>query len=156
MKIFKKILKKTFSNESGNILVLFALMLTFVVLFLAFSIDIGMAVMRRGDLMEIGQIMRDARLDQIEIIWHADFPEQAFDRIVKEYGIKNGLKYSQIHTEFSEENNLGYDGRRYTADIILEDTYDCNALALIGIHQIPISVKISGSAYKYGWGVWRR
>ena len=147
-------MKKLFKEERGDILILFAFSLIFLVGMVALGTDVGLLAVKRAQLMEVGQIMRDARLEQNELLWNASNPGQAFDQCVREYGIKNGLSSSQIQTTYQTVENTSTD-RQYNVSIILHDTYHCTTLRLFGFNQIPINVTINGSAYEYNsGGVW--
>ena len=147
-------LRKRFRGERGDILILFALTLVFLVGMVALATDVGLLAIRRAQLMEVGQIMRDARLEQSEMIWNADNPGAAFDQIVREYGLKNGLRSDQIQTTYTVVENSST-RRESKVTMIFRDTYPCTTLRLFGFDRIPIVVKIDGSAMSYNsGGVW--
>lgn len=147
-------IQKFFREEKGDILILFALTLVFLVGMVALATDVGLLAVKRAHLMEVGQIMRDARLEQSELIWNADRPDVAFDQIVREYGEKNGLRDDQIQTIYTVVENTST-ARACKVTMIFHDTYSCTTLRLFGFDQIPITVKIDGSAMKSsGGGVW--
>ncbi|MBE6829895.1 MAG: hypothetical protein E7519_06765 [Ruminococcaceae bacterium] len=141
-------------EERGDILILFALTLVFLVGMVALSTDVGLLAVRRAHLMEVGQVMRDARLEQSEMIWNANDPGATFDQFVRDYGIKNGLRSDQIKTTYKVVENSA-NRRECAVTMTLHDTYECTTLRLFGFDQVPITVKIDGSAYKYdNNGVW--
>jgi Flp pilus assembly protein TadG len=147
-------LRKFLTEEQGDILILFALSLVFLVGMVALATDIGLLAIKRAQLMEVGQIVRDARLEQTQLIWDANNPTQTFDQYVREYGIKNGLNSGQIETKYEVVDNTAT-RRESKVTIILHDTYQCTTLRLFGFNQIPINVTINGSAYEYNSnGVW--
>lgn len=148
-------LRKRFREERGDILILFALTLVFLVGMVSLATDVGLLAIRRAQLMEVGQIMRDARLEQSELIWNADDPGTVFDQIVREYGLKNGLRSDQIQTTYAVVENSST-RRECKVTMIFRDTYSCTTLRLFGFDRIPIVVKIDGSAMSYNsGGVWR-
>lgn len=147
-------MKKFFRGERGDILVLFALTLVFLVGMVALATDVGLLAVKRAHLMEVGQIMRDARLEQSELVWDAQDPAAAFDNIVREYGEKNGLRDDQIETTYTTTQDTST-ARACQVTMIFHDTYSCTTLRLFGYNHIPITVKIDGSATKSsGSGVW--
>lgn len=147
-------LRESFQKERGDILILFALTLVFLVGMIALATDVGLLAIRRAHLMEVGQIMRDARIEQSELIWSANDPGQAFDQIVREYGLKNGLQSNQIETAYKTVESTST-RRECSVTMIFHDTYTCTTLRLFGFDQIPITVKIDGSAMEYNsGGVW--
>ncbi|CDZ23480.1 putative membrane protein [[Clostridium] cellulosi] len=147
-------MKRYFSEERGNIAVLFAFVFIVLVGMAAMATDIGLLAIKRARLMEIGQIMRDARFEQSQLIWEADDPAQKFDEIVREYGIKNGLRDDQIQTEYTTVENSR---TRRECKVVMKftDTYKCTTLRLFGLNEVPIKVTINGSAYEQNSnGVW--
>ena len=140
-------MKKLLKNESGNILILFALTFTFLVGFISIAADVGLMYTERSKLLEIGNLMRDARFQQTEIIWNSNNPAYTFDSLVKEYGVKNGLSTSQIKTEYRVIEN-SYTTRRVEVDITLTSVYNCTTLRLFGYNNITITELIEGSGYK--------
>lgn len=141
--LIKSLLKK----ESGNILILFALTFTFLVGFISIAADVGLMYAERSRLLEIGNLMRDARFQQSEIIWNASNPAYSFDSLVREYGIKNGLTNDQIKTVYTAVEN-STTTRRANVDIILTSTYKCTTLRIFGYNEITIKEVINGSGYK--------
>lgn len=145
---------KLFKKEQGDVLILFAFSLVILVGMTALATDVGLLAIKRAELMEIGQVMRDARLDQTEQIWNANNPADTFDDIVREYGMLNGLDSSQISTTYKVVNRTSTK-REHEVSIILSDTYQCTTLRLFGLKDIPIDVVINGSAFKENsGGVW--
>ncbi len=155
-KLLKQTFMKAYKNEDGNIIIIFAMTFMVIIAFVTFSTDIAMAMSRRSELMEIGQIMREVRFEQSEVIWNSDNPEETFDKMVREYGKKNGLSDSQINTKYEEIYTGTYGKRTFNVDITLTDSYECTTLSLFGINNIPIKVTIKGYAEKSkNSGVWR-
>lgn len=147
-------MKRYFSEERGNIAVLFAFVFIVLVGMAAMATDVGLLAIKRARLMEIGQIMRDARFEQYQMIWEADDPAKKFDEIVREYGIKNGLRNDQIKTEYIKVADR-WDYRECKVNMIFTDTYKCTTLRLFGLDEVPIKVTITGSAYESNTGgVW--
>lgn len=148
-------MRKLFNNERGNIAVISAFVFVALVGIAALATDIGLLAIKRARLMEIGQIMRDARFEQYQMIWEADDPAKAFDKIVREYGEKNGLRDNQIKTKYiAKKNDWNY--RECEVYMYFTDTYKCTTLRIFGLDEVPINVTITGYAYENNDnGVWR-
>lgn len=134
-------------GEDGNILILSALIFTFLIAFVAIAVDIGIMYTNRTKLLEIGNLMRDARFQQTEFLWNSYNPAYDFDSLVKEYGLKNGLTKEQIKTVYRIIENTKTT-RRVEVDIELTSIYKCTTLKLFGYNEIVLKEKIEGYGYK--------
>ena len=152
--------KEASKNERGDVLILFALLFTVMVLFLAFAVDLGMMYTRRLKMYEMGHIMRETRFtknqDTTGVFLNSENPGKEYADNFNEYARKNGFK-GEITVEYNETHpsNFNYKKRQYTINMRLKEVYKPKILGLINIKEVPIVVEIKGSGFKeYGGTVW--
>ncbi|WP_350343110.1 hypothetical protein PRVXT_002390 [Proteinivorax tanatarense] len=140
-------------NESGDILVLFAGTFILLIVFLGLATDVVLAFNERDKLIEVGNLIRDARFDLSEELWNSYHPEQTMREIAQDIAEQNGLERNQVDVIWREVETTH---RRRTADItvILTDTYQCTTLRMLGINELPIQVTIPGRQFKERNRVW--
>ena len=138
---------KYIKRETGNILIIFAMTFTALVGFLGIATDVGLMYAQKTRLLEIANLIRDARFQQIEIIWNSTTPAATFDSIVREYGLKNGLNTSQITTQYVVKTNTTTT-REVDVYIYITSTYNCSALKLFGYNNVTLKETIKGYAIK--------
>ena len=138
---------KWIEKESGSVLIMFAFLFTFLMIFLALSTDIVMAFNHRDYLNEIGHMMREARFDLNEEIWNSEDPRGTLLEVSREIGRANGLRDDQIHVLWEETTNNPMQ-RNANVSVIIEDTYETSTLSMFGIKKLPIRVVIKGYQFK--------
>ena len=157
----KKNINKISNSEKGDLMIMFAFMFTILVIFLSFAVDLGMMYMQRLKMYEIGHIMRETRFTKnqhiTEVYMNSEYPGEKFAQNFVDYARKNGFKggitvtYREAHPSSIPANR-----RDYKIDMLLEEKYKTTALGVIGIKEVPISVKIEGSGTReYGYEIWR-
>lgn len=145
---------KEIKKEDGAILILFAVSLSFLIVFTALTTDIIFAYNRKDHLNEVGQMMREARFDFAEEVWNAYDPQAKLEEISRDIGRRNGLRDDQVQIIW-QEVPLSRTRREAKIDVIITDTYETTTLKMLGIQEIPIKVVIKGHQSKYhGNGVW--
>lgn len=148
--MFKNVKK----NERGNITILFAFILILLMVFLGLSIDVALAFNKRDKLIEVGNLIRDARFDLSEELWHAYYPESVLREIARDIAVKNNLSPNQVDVKW-KETTYNTSQRVAQIDIIMTDVYKCTILKLFGVNELPIKVVIPGSQDKKANVVWR-
>ncbi len=148
--MFKNVKK----NERGNITILFAFILILLMIFLGLSIDVALAFNKRDKLIEVGNLIRDARFDLSEELWHAYYPESVLREIARDIAVKNNLSPNQVDVKW-KETTYNTSQRVAQIDIIMTDVYKCTILKLFGVNELPIKVLIPGSQDKKANVVWR-
>lgn len=146
--------KKFKKNEKGNITILFALTIMLLMVLLGLSIDVALAFNKRDKLIEVGNLIRDARFDLSEELWHAYYPESVLREIARDIAVKNNLSPNQVDVKW-KETTYSTSQRVAQIDIIMTDVYECTILKLFGVNELPIKVIIPGSQYKKANKVWR-
>lgn len=149
-------LTKFRNNENGDILLLFAGTLILVIVFLGLSTDVILAFNKRDKLIEIGKLISEARIDLGDEFWHSEDPQSTLKEIAWEIAKRNGLEKNQVDVKWivkQEASNF----RVIEINIVLNDVYKCSTLKMIGINELPITVKTKGAQDKYTGGVpiWR-
>ena len=146
--------KKFKKNEKGNITILFAFVLILLMVLLGLSIDVALAFNKRDKLIEVGNLIRDARFDLSEELWHAYYPESVLREIARDIAVKNNLSPNQVDVKWKETYN-NTSKREAQIDVIMTDVYECTILKLFGVDELPIKVIIPGFQYKKANVVWR-
>ncbi|QQY80126.1 putative Flp pilus-assembly TadE/G-like protein [Keratinibaculum paraultunense] len=146
--------KKFKKNEKGNITILFALTIMLLMVLLGLSIDVALAFNKRDKLIEVGNLIRDARFDLSEELWHAYYPESVLREIARDIAVKNNLSPNQVDVKW-KETTYSTSQRVAQIDIIMTDVYECTILKLFGVNELPIKVIIPGSQDKKANVVWR-
>lgn len=144
---------KSKKNESGDIIILFAGTLILLIVFLGLSTDVILAFNKRDRLIEIGNLMKDARFDLGEELWNSNYPESTLREITLDIAAKNGLNSEQVDVKWipTRENETL---RAADVKITLTDKYECTVLKMLGINELPIKVKIDGEQFKSGTRIW--
>lgn len=146
-------LRKIRESENGDILVLFAGVIIILIMFLALSTDVILAYSKKDKLVEIGNLMKDARFDLGEELWNADVPQDKLREISWEIAKRNGLTVDQMKIEWTPvKNNPNI--REAKTVVTLTDEYECTTLKMLGIDKLPIKVVVEGSQVKYGSMIW--
>lgn len=146
-------LRKMKKNENGDILVLFSGVIIILIIFLGLSTDVILAYSKKDKLVEIGNLMKDARFDLGEELWNADVPQDKLREISWEIAKRNGLTVDQMKIEWTPvKNNPNI--REAKTVVTLTDEYECTALKMLGIDKLPIKVVVEGSQVKYGSMIW--
>lgn len=146
-------LKNMKRNENGDIIILFAFTIIILIGFLGLSTDVVLAFNKKSKLVEIGQLMKDARFDLGEELWQADYPEDKLREISLEISRRNGLSDDQVEIEWVPvKRNESI--RQAKVKITLTDNYECTSLKILGINDLPIKVVTEGSQVKYGFNLW--
>lgn len=149
-------IKKFLKNEKGDILIIFALIFTLFLGFLAFVVDIGMMYLYRARMLEIAHIMRDTRFTKnthiTELIYNSNTPGKYLADMLSDYARKNGFR-GKITITF-EEDVPTTNKRNYTIKIELEDEYKTTVLRALGINEMNVKITVNGSAWKEGTNIW--
>ena len=114
---------------------------------LGLSIDVALAFNKRDKLIEVGNLIRDARFDLSEELWHAYYPESVLREIARDIAVKNNLSPNQVDVKW-KETTYSTSQRVAQIDIIMTDVYECTILKLFGVNELPIKVIIPGSQDK--------
>ncbi|QEY35676.1 hypothetical protein FL966_11745 [Caproiciproducens galactitolivorans] len=147
--------KKT--NEKGSISVLFAFLFVALMLFTSFATDAGMLYYQQLRLKEVGNVIREARLNNETVLQNSTHPAETLERLAKDYAVKNGLRADQVTVDFADlENESTYTHRYYEMNIYLTDTYQYKALSILGFREQKIRVTIHGYGdVENSAGVWK-
>ena len=141
-------LNKFLKKEKGDVMILFAGVFIILLIFLGLSTDVILAFSQRDRLVEIGNSMRDARVDLGVEVWNSPYPEHLLRELTVDIGVRNGLRPDQITTKWNVKDETNT--RRDVGVIIeLTDVYECSTLKMLGIKELPIKVVIGGSQYRY-------
>ncbi|WP_093371900.1 hypothetical protein [Tindallia magadiensis] len=142
-------------KEKGEILVLFAIGFTVLLLFTSLAIDLALALMHRDRVKEVAVMARETRMDfGGHEMWMSENPNSVYTDLATDIAVRNGMSPSQVRTEFEHTENT-ISRRSARANVIMEDTYETTTLRIIGIEEIPITVRVDGTMLKSGGGrVW--
>ena len=144
-------------NEKGSISVLLAFFLVAILLFAGFAVDVGMLYYKQLRLKEVGNMIRNARLNEETILQNSSQPNTDLNSLACSYAELNGLKPGQVSADFEDLPAQSTDTyRKYQLNIYLTDTYQFTTLRLLGFNQQNIQVTIHGYGYiQDGNGVWK-
>ena len=151
-------MKKMLKEEKGDIAILFALMFTVLVGFISLAVDFGAMYYERSQMMEIGQIIRDARFTEggpiSELALNSETPGPVFLQEFSRYAALNNF-HGTIEVDYKEQYLPSINTRRYSIDLTLSKEYTpVGLLTMIKSDPIPIKVKIEGSGHRAGYNIW--
>ncbi|SDY72065.1 TadE/TadG family type IV pilus assembly protein [Tindallia californiensis] len=141
-------------NEKGEVLVLFAIGFTILLLFTSLAIDFAMALVYRDRVKEVAVMARETRMDFGSVeMWNAADANVVYRELAVDIADRNGMKAVQVKTEYDETETTS--SKRFAkANVIMTDTYECTALKIIGIDEIEIKVRVDGSQTNSGSNLW--
>lgn len=146
-------------REEGAALVLFAFCITILLFFTALAVDVGILNMKRGNMMNLCQEMRKARLDAVDYILNSDDPARMIYDISNRCAVENGFSgklkvYYQETTNPSVPTSNWVDGRTYKVRIELTQShrYIFFPAVFAGASEKAVSVVLDGSEEKTSGG----
>lgn len=157
-------------NENGAIAIVFAVAFSTLLIFLAFASDLAFAFSRKAELLEVANLVRDARLALIDESWNAEDPEKVILNMGRDILDENGLDPNKITIRWREGSQVccelekkqkcsmalgygkgissyqpyDYNKRCARVWIAVHDTYQTQFLRMVGIESIPVSIEIEG------------
>lgn len=136
-------------KENGNTTVLFASLIVILIGFIGMAIDIGIVYMRRSDLGNLCQLIRDDRFTHQDSIRFADNPGASTYEIVADAMKDNNFK-GEIKVYFFEKKpEPNY--RKYITRVELSEDVPVYFLKLFGLKSFKIKAYIDGED-NYGEG----
>ncbi len=145
----KRKISTFFQNSEGNMLILFACFFVVLTFFLGLSLDIGMIYMKRGEMQNLCQIIREDRFTYQDSVRYADNPGQACYELVCGTASQNGFA-GEVKVYFQEEPPA-YNYRHYRVRTELIDWYSFTFGRLLGIDETELHVTLdSGESYGEG------
>lgn len=137
-----KRIRKSFSREDGNILIMFAGSLVLIFFMIGILLDLGMIYMRKNDMMDLCQLAREKRFTYQEKIRYADNPGECTYQIVSNSIRENGFN-GQIEVYFYE-TEPDWSFREYRVGTKLSEEYSFTFLRLFGFSTTTISTYVEG------------
>lgn len=144
--------KDVFSKEEfGSVVVLFALLLTVIVFFVGIAVDLSLFYMKRSDLENLCQLMREDRFTFQDTMRYADNPGRAAYQIAAQSMGDNGFNgvitvYFWEKTQPAEAN-----GRYYKVRTQLSDDFSFHFLRIFGADTVKVKAHID-DVENYGEG----
>lgn len=145
-----KRIRKRFSREGGNILLLFAGFLILITFMVGIALDLGMIYMRRNDLIDLCQLARDRRFTYQDSIRYSDNPGAETYEIVSAAIRENGFSGTVKVYFFEDPPASNY--RYYRVRTELSEEYEYTFLKLFGLDTVTISTFLDGGE-TYGEGI---
>lgn len=142
-----KRMKKRFSREDGNILLLFAATLTLLIFMVGIALDLGMIYMRRNDLIDLCQLARERRFTYQNTIRYAENPGRETYQIVSNAIRENGFDGNITVYFYEQEPTPAH--RYYQVRTVLSEQYEYTFLKLFGADTVMISAYLDGGEH-YG------
>ncbi|AZK44353.1 hypothetical protein EEI45_06000 [Erysipelothrix piscisicarius] len=133
------------NEEDGNILIMFAFILMFLLGCVALSTDVVLAMSKKDKLTEVAYLVREARLDITEEMLHSQQGQQIALDNAHEILKRNGIDPSQFELVWNEQRGMSPNGNymiSLTGTIILRDVYKTTTLKALGIDEFPIKVEL--------------
>lgn len=152
-------IEKLQKEERGDLLVIFAVLFSVLILVIALSADFAVLYARRAKIYEIGHVMRSTRFTKgQEYFMNNDNPGREYAEVFNKYAKLNGFN-GKFKVTYNEDP-IGYDEkkRRFDIDMEFEENVETIMLKYIGISQVPIKVLIKGRGNKEIKGslpIWR-
>lgn len=149
-------IKRLRKEERGDILVIFAVMFTVLIMIIALSTDVAILYARRARIYEIGNVMRRTRFTKgQEFFMNSDNPGEKYAEAFNDYAKKNGFK-GRLKVTYDETKTVGaYNKREFNINMEFEEKVKTSVLKFIGIKEVPINVVINGSGHKIRDNIWR-
>lgn len=153
-------IKKSWQKENGAVLVLFAFLITILFFFTALAVDVGILNMKRGNMMNLCQEMRKARLDAVDYIMNSDDPARMIYDISNRCAVENGFT-GNLKIYYKESTNPAFptanwvEGRAYKVRVELSQShrYIFSPAAFAGAKgEQKVSVFLDGSEEKTSGG----
>lgn len=131
---------KKLKNENGDILVIFAGVFILIVFCLALVIDVGMIYVRKNQMQDVCQVIREDRFTYEDSVRYSENPAVCcFDGIFYS-ARKNGFD-GQIKVYFKEEEPES-NRRSYKTRTVLTEKYEYTFAKILGFNETEISVSI--------------
>lgn len=149
-------IKRLRKEERGDILVIFAVMFTVLIMIIALSTDVAILYARRARIYEIGNVMRRTRFTKgQEFFMNSDKPGEEYAKAFSDYATKNGFtgKLTVTYDETKTQNT--YKRRDFDINMEFEEKVETSVLKFIGIKHVPIKVVIKGSGHKDRDNIWK-
>lgn len=144
------------SNEKGELLVLFSVILVVLILIIGMLIDFSMYVNERTRSKDIARIIKDTKYDFSEALFNSDRPEEDLESLAKNIAIKNGMDPAKVQTEWiedfytnSEPNGVFIERKREAiVKIEISDKYETLFLKMFNFEEIPINISLESKMEK--------
>ena len=149
-KMLKRKIKEKGNAEKGNVILLFAVTLLILIFFTGISLDLGMIYMKRNELIDLCQIVREDRFTYQDTIRYADNPGLTSYQIISDTMLDNNFS-GTVKVYFQEqqpESNYRY----YRTQTQLCTDYTYTFLRLFGLTTTTITAAINGGE-TYGEGL---
>ena len=147
-------IKRLRKEERGDILVIFAVMFTVLIMIIALSTDVAILYARRARIYEIGNVMRRTRFTKgQEFFMNSDNPGKEYADAFNDYASKNGFT-GELKVTYNEKTS-SYDKREFDINMEFEEKVETSVLKFIGIKEVPIKVVIKGAGHKDKSNIWK-
>lgn len=153
-------IKRLQKEERGDILVIFSVLFTVLILVITLSADVAVLYARRAKIYEIGHVMRSTRFTKgQEFFMNSDNPGKEYANVFYEYAKLNGF-VGKFTLTYREDDPRVYNDikRRFDINMEFEEYVDTIMLKYIGIPKMLIKVNIKGAGTKEIKGsipIWR-
>lgn len=149
-------IKRLRKEERGDILVIFAVMFTVLIMIIALSTDVAILYARRARIYEIGNVMRRTRFTKgQEFFMNSDNPGKEYAEAFNDYAKKNGFNGELKVTYNEKETSNNYSRREFDINMEFDEKVETSVLKFVGIKEVPIKVVINGSGHKVRNNIWR-
>ena len=142
--------KYFFKREDGNILVLFASVLTILIFFIGLSLDVGMLFLRRNSMQSLCQMVREDRFTYQDSIRYASNPGLESYQIISDTMAANAFDGTVKVYFYEEPPAANY--RYYRIRTELSDEYSFTFARLFGLDTMTLTVFLDGGE-TYGEGL---
>ncbi|MFM1564767.1 TadE/TadG family type IV pilus assembly protein [Helcococcus ovis] len=141
-------------EERGDILVIFAVMFTVLIMIIALSTDVAILYARRARIYEIGNVMRRTRFTKgQEFFMNSDKPGEEYAKTFSDYATKNGFN-GKLTVTYDEYEST-YEKRNFKINMEFEEKVETSVLKFIGIKEVPIKVVIKGAGHIDKSNIWK-
>ena len=144
------------NREEGNIILLFAGVLVILIAFVGLALDMGMLLVRRNELQNLCDLVRESRFAHQDTIRFADDPGLTSYQVATQAIVNNG--FGGELTFYYREDTPADNRRKYIVRTELTEEFEFSFLKVIGLDAMDIVVRADGGG-DYGEStndvVWR-
>lgn len=145
----RKKLVKAVKSEEGGIILLFAGILVILIFFVGLSLDMGMLYLKRNNMQNLCQLIREDRFTYQDTIRYADNPGLATYQVAARSLESNDFN-GQVKIYFCEDTPQ-FNYRSYRVRTELSEDFSFAFLQILGLSSIKLTVHLDGGE-TYGEG----
>lgn len=135
-------MKKICEEENGDVLVFTAIVMSVVILFFAFCVDLGFYLMKYEDARSITEVSAEELSSMSNYYAFIDDPAGTFRNSVSYYASQEGNTFDSVSVSLtrSYSGDEGSEKANIHAQITIKDTYNTIMMRFIGINKVPVKV----------------